>query len=198
MKKLLITMFFLTAISLQAQVLNPGDGVRVIFYNVTEKITGDYFIQLDGKVQLPYIGLIDARDREFKDIKSEITGKYDSLYKDPELTIQPLLKINILGEVKQPGFYFLTGIEKLSGLLAMAGGETTDANVDGIYIIRNDKELDIDSDELADQNSLSDIGLKSGDRIIVPRQWWVGARNAAVIISGVAVLVTIVSLFRKR
>lgn len=199
MKKVLLSFFILFSVSSYTQKLNPGDGVRIIFYNISENITGDYFIQLNGKVQLPYIGLVEARNRDFQDIRQEIVMRYDSLYKNPELTVQPLLKINILGEVNEPGFYFLTGIERLSGLLALAGGETSDADLNDIYIIRNDKELDIDSDELlSDKGTFNDVGLESGDRIVVPRQWWVGARNAAVIVSGLAVIVTIVSLFIRN
>jgi protein involved in polysaccharide export with SLBB domain len=196
MKRVILGLILLIGGAVYAQKLHPGDGVRVIFYNVAETITGDYFIQLDGKLQMPYIGLLQGEGREFEEIRTEVVSKYDSLYKNPEITIQPLLRINILGEVRQPGFYYLTGVEKLSGLIAMAGGETSDADVDGIYIIRNEQEMEIDSEELlADGGTVRDIGLQSGDRIFVPRQWWVGARNAAVIISGVAVLVTIVSLF---
>lgn len=196
MRKVLMSFIIILTAVLNAQELNPGDGVRILFYNIPEKISGDYFIQQDGRIQLPYIGLIETRQRDFKDIQSEISLKYDSLYRDPELTIQPLLKINILGEVRTPGFYYLTGIEKLSGLIALAGGETSDADIENLYIIRNEKELEIDAEELiADGGTVRDIGLKSGDRIFVPREWWVGARNVAVIISGVAVLVTIVSLF---
>jgi protein involved in polysaccharide export with SLBB domain len=196
MKKVLLSFFILFNISIIPQALNPGDGVRVIFYNIPENISGDYHIQMDGRVQMPFIGLITTRDRDFTEIREEITHKYDSLYRNPELTIQPLLRINILGEVRQPGFYYLTGVEKLSGLMAMAGGETSDADISNIYIIRNDQELALDSEELlAGGGTVGDIGLQSGDRIFVPRQWWVGARNAAVIVSGVAVLVTLVSLF---
>jgi protein involved in polysaccharide export with SLBB domain len=196
MKKVFLSFFILSSINIFSQVLNPGDGVRVIFYNVPENISGDYHIQMDGRLQMPFIGLIDTKDRDFEIIQNEIKFKYDSLYRNPELTIQPLLRINILGEVRQPGFYYLTGVEKLSGLMALAGGETSDADVDDIYIIRNDQELELDSEELlAGGSTVGDIGLQSGDRIFVPRQWWVGARNAAVIVSGVAVLVTLVSLF---
>jgi polysaccharide biosynthesis/export protein len=196
MKKVLLSFFILFNAVILPQRLNPGDGVRVLFYNIPENISGDYFIQIDGRVQLPFIGLISTKDRDFGDVRSEITEKYDSLYKNPELTIQPLLRINILGEVHQPGFYYTTGVERLSGLMAMAGGETSDADIDDIYIIRNDKELSLDSDELlADGGTVGNIELESGDRIYVPREWWVGARNAAVIVSGVAVLVTIISLF---
>ena len=27
-----------------AQTLSPGDGIRIIFYNITDPISGDYFV----------------------------------------------------------------------------------------------------------------------------------------------------------
>jgi protein involved in polysaccharide export with SLBB domain len=184
--------------SVPAQELNPGDGIRLIFYNITEQISGDYYIQQDKNLQLPYLGLISTVNKDFVQIKQEVQNKYAELYKEPELTIQPLFRINILGEVKQPGFYFVTDVEKLSGIIALAGGETSDADLEDMYIIRNDQELDIDGEQIIKEGGTAkDFGLQSGDRIFVPRQWWVGARNTAVIVSGLAVIVTIVSLFIK-
>jgi protein involved in polysaccharide export with SLBB domain len=195
-KYILIISLFLFGSLAYAQSLNPGDGVRLSFYNISEEISGDYFIQMDGRLQLPFAGNIRTEGKSYPQIEAEITAKYDSLYRDPELTIQPLYQVNILGEVRNPGQYFVTGIERLSHVLAMAGGETTDANIEDIYIIRNDERIEVNAkDILARGDSISDIGLESGDRIYVPREWWVGARNTTFLISGVAVLVTIVSLF---
>ncbi len=183
----------------EAQDLNPGDGVRITLFNVPESISGDYYIQKDGNVQLPYLGLISTHNRSFEDISSEIHTKYDSLYRDPELTIQPLYKINILGEVKKPGSYYVTGIEKISDLFAMAGGQTNDANLDGTYIVRDDKQLEVDAEKIVENaGTVSDIGLKSGDRIYVPREWWVGFKNTAFIVSGLAAVATIVAILIKK
>lgn len=200
MKRLILTIsaiiFFAFGTVIPGQDLNPGDGVRIIFYNINEEISGDYFIQLDGKIQLPYLGLIPTHERGFPEIKQEIEAKYSELYKNPEITVQPLYRINILGEVNNPGFYYVTGIEKLSGLLAMAGGETSDADIEDIYLVRDDQEIEVDAKEiLKSGGTVEDIGLQSGDRVYVPREWWVSARNTTFLISGVAVLVTLVSLF---
>ena len=118
------------------------------------------------------------------------------MYRNPELSVQPLYKINILGEVRTPGNYYVTGVEKLTDLIALAGGETSDADMDDIYIIRENKEIKVDAEEIIERGDrLSDIGLRSGDRIYVPRKWWVGARNTGIIISAAALLVTVISLF---
>jgi protein involved in polysaccharide export with SLBB domain len=183
-------------ISAPAQQLNPGDGIRVTFYNITEKISGDYYIQQDRNIQLPFLGLVSTENKDFNQLRNEVETKYKELYKDPELTIQPLFRINILGEVREPGYYYVTDVEKLSGIIALAGGETADADLDNLYIVRNDEEIEVDAERIIKEGETAkDFGLQSGDRIFVPRQWWVGARNTAVIISGLAVVVTIISLF---
>lgn len=198
MKTILVLMLILCSIySFTQQELNPGDGVRISFYNIPEKISGDYFIQIDGTIQLPYLGIITINGRSIESIKREIYTRYDSLYRDPELTIQPLYKINILGEVREPGFYYTTGIEKLSGIIALAGGETSDADIEDTYIIRGNQEIEVEENAIVSNASEYDLKLQSGDRVFVPRRWWVGARNTAVIVSGAAVLVTLISIFAR-
>ena len=195
----IIYVFFLIfTISMKAQYLNPGDGVRITFFNISDKISGDYYIQQDGNLQLPYLGLVPTSSRPYTAIKAEIVEKYDSLYLNPELTVQPLYKINILGEVRTPGYYYVTDVEKLTGIFALAGGTTGDANLDNIYIIRDDKEIELDAQKLIERGStMGDIGLQSGDRIFVPKSWWANATGITIILSVVSVLVTIAILIFK-
>lgn len=178
-----------------SQRLNPGDGVRITFLNITDQITGDYYIQQDGNLQLPFIGLVKATGTDYKEIKSSIFKKYSELYKDPALTVQPLFRINILGEVRTPGYYYVTDIETLTGMLALAGGVTGSAATGDIYIIRNNEEIYLDTDELIERNkTASDIGLQSGDRIFIPRSFWADASQYGIILSGIAVLTTLLVL----
>ena len=143
-----------------SQKLNPGDGVRITFLNITDEISGDYNIQQDGNIQLPFIGLVQTTNIDYKEIKKTIYKKYSELYKDPALTIQPLLKINILGEVRTPGYYYVTDIENMTGILALAGGVTGAAASGDIYIIRGNEEILLDAYELMEANKTADdIGL---------------------------------------
>ena len=191
-------LFLISAVSVKAQYLNPGDGVRISFFNISDKVSGDYYIQQDGHLQLPYLGLIPTQNRPYTAIKAEIVEKYDSLYLNPELTIQPLYKINILGEVRTPGYYYVTDVEKLTGIFALAGGTTGDADLDGIYIIRDDKEIELNAQRLIESGStMGDIGLQSGDRIFVPRTWWANAQSVTIILSVITVLTTVALLFLR-
>lgn len=194
----LVIVFLNCKPNLMAQELQPGDGVRITLYNVSDKISGDYYIQKDGTIQLPYLGVIGATGVDYKILESEITQKYDSLYRNPELTVQPLFKISVMGEVNNPGTYYVTDVEKLSGILALAGGATADANLDNIYIVRGNQEIKLDAERIMKQgNTVTDIGVKSGDRIYVPRSWWADARNYGIILSGLALLITIYTVIKK-
>jgi len=179
--------------------LNPGDGIRLIFYNITNEISGDYFIQQNGMVQLPFIGAINTLNKGYEDIKDEIYKKYSKLYKNPELVIMPLFRINILGEVRKPNIYYVTGVEKLIDLIAIAGGETQDANLNKIYLIRNNRKINIDAQKIIQQGGkVADIGIRSGDQIYVPRKWWVNLRRASVIVSIGALFVTAWSVATRK
>ncbi len=93
----------------------------------------------------------------------------------------------------------MTDVEKMTGIFALAGGITSDGDLDNVYIIRDDKEIELDAQNLIERGStMSDIGLQSGDRIFVPRTWWANARSVTIIVSVVSALVTIAVLFIKR
>jgi polysaccharide export outer membrane protein len=178
-----------------AQKIQPGDGVRLTFYNIPDAESGDYFVQQDGNIQLPYVGLVATLERSFKSIQEEIIEKYRSIYRDPELTVQPLYKINVLGEVNKPGMYFVTGVEVFSDLIALAGGETPDANLGKVLIIREEQKIEIDAREVLQKGrKLQEIGLQSGDQVYVSRKKILGLNNATVWISLAALVVTTIGI----
>lgn len=202
MKKIILIVIFLATnlISLQSQVLEPGDGVRITFYNITgEDISGDYYIQQNGVLQLPYIGLLRINERDYNLVKSEIETKYDSLYTGVELIVLPLFRISVLGEVRIPGVYFVTGVEKLLDVIAMAGGETADSDISEIYVQRKDQEFIFDAEKLIEgqgEQEEKDFYLKSGDRVFVSRKWGT-ARSTAILISAAGLLIAIVALVTR-
>ena len=195
---IVLASLFIMLSPLSAQILQPGDGVRIQLYNVEEEVTDDYFIQENGNLQLPFVGTIPTDDRDFQQLQEEITRKYTDIYREPELTVQPLYKIKILGEVRTPGVYFVTGVEHLSDLIALAGGETRDAELKKLHFTDRHGERDIDAREiLLRGNRLADVGLNSGVQLYVPRKRWITFRNASTVFSGMALIVTAVSLSRS-
>lgn len=182
-----------------AQSLQLGDGVRITFYNIEEPISGDYYVMQDWMIQLPYLGLVPVRNKAFDSLRTSIIDSYGTIYREPELTVQPLFRINVLGEINTPGIYYVTGFEKLTDLLAQAGGETEQADLDKIFLIRNGEQIDINAKKILKQGQiLQDFGLESGDQIYVSRVGLVSFRNASLLISGLGVAATIAAIFITR
>ncbi len=199
MKNLSLILFTTLSISMSlnsyAQNLNLGDGVRISFLDIDDVITGDYYIQPNGLLHLPFIGVINTSNTDFKEIKSKIEFRYDSLYRNPHLTVNALFRINILGEVRNPGFYYVSDYEKFTAILAFAGGTTGSADLENIKLIRNFEEIYLDVETIIQEgSSATDFGLQSGDQVFVPRTWWSDARGFTIILSALALIVTIIAI----
>jgi protein involved in polysaccharide export with SLBB domain len=194
---LFATLFIFISLNLYAQEINPGDGVRISFLDIEDVITGDYYIQPNGLLVLPQIGIISTSNRDFKEIKSEITFRYDSLYKDPHLSVNALFRINILGAVAAPGFYYVSDYEKFTAILSFAGGTTVGADLQDIKLIRNFEAIEIDVETIIQEgSSTTDFGLQSGDQVFVPRDWWTdNGAFVAFLFSITALALTIYAIF---
>jgi len=199
MKNLLLILFatlsIFMSLSSYAQELNLGDGVRISFLDIDDVITGDYYIQPNGFLPLPFIGVINTSNKDFKEIKSEIEFRYDSLYRNPQLTVNALFRINVLGEVRNPGFYYVSDYEKFTAILAFAGGTTGSADLESIILIRDYEEIQLDIETIIQEGSAAtDFGLQSGDQIFVPRTWWADAGGLTIFISAGFLIVTIIAI----
>ena len=100
----------------------------------------------------------------------------------------------MLGEVRTPGVYYVTGVEKLLDVIALAGGETADSDMSEIYVQRKNQEFVFDAEALIEEEgNIKDFYLISGDRVFVSRKWG-SSRSTAMIISGAGLLVAIIAL----
>jgi len=193
----LIVILIFASLKSNAQGLNSGDGIRISFFDIEDVITGDYYIQPNGLINLPQIGIINTSNRDFKEIKSEIEFRYDSLYKDPHLSVNALFRINILGEVTNPGFYYVSDSEKFTAILAFAGGTREDADLGNIKLIRNFESIELDVETIVKEGStVTDFGLESGDQVFVSRTWWAdNSGRVTITISAAALIITTYAVF---
>lgn len=192
---LLIALIIFLPNASQSQYLQPGDGVRLTFYNLPENLSGDYFILPQGDLPLPYIGVVRTAGIAYDSLEAEITRSYKGYYRDVELIVRPLYRVSILGEVRSPGVYYLTGVETLLDAIALAGGETSDANLKKVQVFISGRKYTVNLQQLIEnRNDGRHYYLKSGDRIYIHRKWWVAGRNTSFLISAAAVVVAAVGL----
>jgi protein involved in polysaccharide export with SLBB domain len=83
-----------------------------------------------------------------------------------------MIRVGVLGEVARPGFYALPSHALLDDALMAAGGVTQTARINGLYLARTDApEISNDSlhDAIAERLTIAQLGVRSGDELVVPR-----------------------------
>ena len=147
--------------------LNPGDVVRITVWRKPE-LSGDFVIAGDGTVSHPLyrdirvtgmpMAAVDARVREF----------LAKLEANPQFVIEPLLRVAVSGEVRQPNLYTLRPETSLAQAVAMAGGPTERGRRDRLRLIRQTSEMVVDL-RRADATGAGML-VRSGDQIMVETQ----------------------------
>jgi polysaccharide export outer membrane protein len=169
--------------------LRPGDAV---FLEVRDEPTlvGAYRLDDAGRVLLPLVGLIQVGGREFDDVRREIETAYAGELHDRDLRLTPLMRVSVLGEVRQPGLYDIDPTMTLGDVVAKAGGFGPEANRDHIEVVRGGSVVAV-----VGQAGLAAFAqpLVSGDQIVLGRQSWVQRNSGPLIGSAGSLLVAIVT-----
>ena len=165
---------------------NPGDKVRVMMWRQKD-ITGEYQIGVDGGLRMPLVGSVPASGLTGDALTDTLVARYSVYIKNPQIIVIPMFRVTILGAVKMPGSYWVSGSEKVTDLIAMAGGLGQKAVMERTKITRGDQVIMVNAVEfLRTGKSFGDIGVQSGDIVVVPRSRWPNWSEWAVILSTVA------------
>lgn len=160
-----------------------GDQVDIEFFTASgaevREITGSRWIDQNGQIYLPYIGLTTVTGRDSNGIREHLIQQFAAFYDSPVIEVTVRLRVNIAGSVRQPGHYFLEPTSTIVDALATAGGsggEVDFASPGGaadrsrIHLVR-DGELEIL--DLRAQNITPPMFsrlVESGDWLYVPAQ----------------------------
>jgi len=151
-------------------------------------LTGKYAVELDGSISLPLIGRVHAAGLSLRELEGELRTKLASGYfRNPQVTIAieqyRSQRGFIVGAVKNPGTYSLTGDMTLIEALAKAGS-TTDAAGDEVVLIRahgasvatlpgaaaDDDVIRVTMKDLQGESGTARrLGLADGDTVYVAR-----------------------------
>jgi polysaccharide biosynthesis/export protein len=152
-------------------------------------LSGSYRVDTDGSVQYPMLGRVQAGGRMLRDIEADISKKLeDGFVRRAQVTIDVeqfrSRSIFIVGEVRSPGKYPMTGQTSVIEALAAAGSTTVNASSE-ILILRSrsadpSKPILLDAANQANVTRISltdlqlgrlseNINLQEGDTIFVPK-----------------------------
>jgi polysaccharide export outer membrane protein len=106
--------------------VGAGDSIKVRVYD-EDRLSGTYVIAQDGRVDLPWVGKISVAGLGPEQIADLVESRYaDGYLVSPQIVVEVdaygSKPVQLLGNIENPGTYYLKGQTDLVGLLAQAGG----------------------------------------------------------------------------
>jgi polysaccharide biosynthesis/export protein len=161
--------------------LGPEDLLEITLYNVESgagllpRMT-QVRVSEEGMITLPLLGDIPVAGLTISVLEQTLRQRYDEFLYNPQVGVQvreyKSQRISVVGAVRGPGVFLLTGPKTLVDLLAMAGG-ITDRAGSQVHIHRQGKEERhtylVDLQALAGNPTLVNMPVQPGDVIEVPQ-----------------------------
>lgn len=167
--------------------LLPGDLLQIEVWR-EEDLSGEFLIDEGGVVVLPMIGERRVTGIPIVELRDSLLEAYRRELRNPSITITPLRRVYVLGEVNQPGLLTLDPTVSLGGAIAMAGGANELGDLRRIQIVRDGE---IVRDGVSPMNVIARLDVRSGDQIVVGRRAWLD-RNSTFLVSAVLSVTSIV------
>jgi protein involved in polysaccharide export with SLBB domain len=175
-----------------AAVLRPGDAVRVAVWQ-RDDLSGEFAIMGDGRIAHPILRDTVVAGIPFDQVVHRLSELLRAFHGDVRFVLEPLVRVSVGGEVRQPSLYHLPTDMSIAYAVARAGGPTERGRLDRVQFIRDGAIQIVDLTDPA--NHLAHTPLRSGDQILVGRRRdilreYVGP--LASVASAVAVLLNVV------
>ncbi len=183
----------------------PGDAIRLQIWQpwrITEgkaeilDLNGDYAVNSQGYTMLPLIGEIKVVGLNQQTLAARLKKKYSPFIKDPYIMVTPLIRVTLQGSVNRPGAYLIPPTASLWELVEMATGPSQNAE---LKKMRSERGGRVVSENLLRSfekgYSLQEIGILSGDQIIVPGRTSFTYKDVLDLLSfGMSILVVYVTV----
>jgi len=147
--------------------LNPGDVVRITVWRKPE-LSGDFVVAGDGTVSHPLYRSVRVTGIPLPAVEARLREFLATLEENPQFVVEPLLRVAVAGEVRQPNLYNLRPETSLSQAVAVAGGTTERGRRDRIVLVRDNRERVVDL-RRPDQSGAGML-VRSGDQVVVELQ----------------------------
>ncbi len=176
-------------------VLRPGDALRILVFR-DPALSGEFPIDSRGYVQIPGLGDIlvggltpfAARER----LREQMLAR--GISREPELALQALLRVSVLGEVRAPGPFAVEPGTTLLQVLTRAGGPSERADLRKAQVVRDGKAIRVDLQSALAGSVAGRYSLFSNDVLYVPRKTGLNRENIGFLASMVGALVSVVTL----
>jgi len=187
-----ITVLAVWVTSLRAQdppadyLVGAEDVLTITSYDQPD-LSGKFTVEADGTFTFPLIGRFKAGGLTLRQVEANLKKRFieERYFRNPEITVAieayKSQKVFVIGEVRQPGTYTLSGNMTLVEALARAGSTLPTASEEAVIVhatgtaggptmpVDGNPESIIRVDLKALQSRAVSLALRDGDTIIVPR-----------------------------
>jgi len=168
----------------QEYTIRPGDILEISVLG-EPSVTGPASVSPDGTLTLQMAGEIQAAGLTLPQLTKKITEELRKFVRDPQVAVSirssHRLYAYVIGRVVHPGAYEIDHGWTVSQLVAVAGGPEHEAALARALVMRNDKSIPVDLEQLLiEGNASANLSLEPGDVVIVPE-----TRTRVVVMGGV-------------
>jgi polysaccharide export outer membrane protein len=170
-------------------VIGPQDVLLISIWDQSD-LSGKFTVEADGSFTFPLIGRIMAGGLTLRDLEGQLRKRLaDGYFKNPQVSVAVeqyrSQRIFVIGEVRSPGAYPLTGDMTLIEALARAGSTTMEAGGEAVIVrppagraasaplLPNQEDASevvrVNIRDLQDGQRSQNIALQDGDTVFVPR-----------------------------
>jgi protein involved in polysaccharide export with SLBB domain len=154
-------------------ILGPGDLLEINILSI-KNISLPIRINPVGEIMIPSVGILDVNGISLTEARIKI-GDYitETALKNAIVNVTLLdirrIKIQVLGAIHNPGFIYISAMDKIYDAIIQSGGVQNIAHPDIVQIIRGEDTINVKLKEyLSGIDTSQNVALKSGDIIIVP------------------------------
>ncbi|HEY0021083.1 MAG TPA: polysaccharide biosynthesis/export family protein [Longimicrobium sp.] len=172
--------------------LLAGDVVRVAIWR-EEELSGEFPVGLDGNATFPLLGTRHVVGIPLDSLQAQLQDAYRVYLRNPAITVTPLRRVQVLGEVAKPGLYTVDATVSVAGAVATAGGATPAGDLRRIRLVRDGH---VYSQRVSPETALSAADIRSGDQIFVGTRNWLernGTLLVSVLLSATGIIVSLLT-----
>jgi protein involved in polysaccharide export with SLBB domain len=175
-------------------VLRAGDLLRLHVYRDSE-LSGEYQIDAGGTVQIPGIGVIRAAGLTPAQVKERLAeGLRVRGFSNPELALYPLVRVSVLGEVRNPNLYSVDPGTSLIQLVTLAGGQTERANLSKTRVVRQGRAFEVNLESALGGSAAGLVVLNSNDIVYVPRRTGFTRESLTFVLTSASVVLSLINI----
>lgn len=175
-------------------VLRPGDLLKVVVFEPNE-LSGEFMIDSRGFVQIPGVGEVRAAGLDPSSMRTLLIRELERTgIRSPSLSVQPLIRINVLGEVLNPGLQPVEPGITLLSLLSLVGGTTDRADLEKAYVIREGQRYSVDLERALAGDVTGSIPLYSNDVLVIPRKGGLTRENLSFFMTAASMALAVANV----